>query len=294
MRITEPRLVASSLERLTTRLQQLEQVQRQLASGRRVVRPSDDPASMGSVLSLRAARRAREQEARNAADGETWVRMTDAKLQEAVQALRRARDLAVRGASSLGPGERQGIATELLSIRDVLVAVANSKHQGQGLFAGTASAPAVSKVGGAWTYTGDAGRVARRIGDDEVVIVNLTADEVFGFAAGQDVFSLLEALSSQVAAGDTAAVDASIPAVDAALGRVLDGLARIGAAGSRIEAALVRNQEEQLALVQELSKIEDADLAEAVMELQLQEVAYRATLSAMARTLAPSLVDFLR
>lgn len=294
MRITEPRLVGSSLERLTTRLQQLERVQRRLASGRRVLRPSDDPASMGSVLSLRAARRAREQEARNAADGETWVRMTDTKLQEAVEALRRARDLAVRASSSLGSGERQGIAAELLSIRDLLVAVANSRHQGQGLFAGTASAPAVSKVGGAWTYSGDAGQVARRIGDDEVVVVNLTADEVFGFAEGQDVFSLLEVLSSQVAAGDTASVDASILAIDAALGRVLDGLARIGAAGSRIEAALVRNRDEQLVLMEELSAIEDADLAEAVMELQLNEIAYRATLSAIARTLTPSLVDFLR
>ena len=39
---------------------------------------------------------------------------------------------------------------------------------------------------------------------------------------------------------------------------------------------------------------ENADLPRTMMELQMQEVAYKASLAATARVLQPSLVDFLR
>jgi flagellar hook-associated protein 3 FlgL len=57
---------------------------------------------------------------------------------------------------------------------------------------------------------------------------------------------------------------------------------------------MVRNNDEQITLKGELSKVEDIDMAAAIMELQTQEVAYQATLGALSRVLQPSLVDFLR
>ena len=117
---------------------------------------------------------------------------------------------------------------------------------------------------------------------------------MFGFADGDDVFTMLETLASQVSAGQATAVSDSIADVDAALGRILDGLAEVAATGNRIESTLAANQDQQIALRGQLSEIEDVDLASATMELQLQEVAYQATLAAMGRALQPSLADFLR
>lgn len=294
MRITQGTLVQDSLERLRVRLAQLQAAQARLSSGKEVRRPSDDPGRMSGALALRALQRAREQQQRNAQDGATWVALSDSKLRSAVEALQRARELAVRAASTTSPPERAAIATELLSIRDELAAIANARNGAQGLFSGTATSPAVTKVGGVWTYTGDGGRVVRRVGDGQDVTVSVTAEEVFGFAAGRDAFTVLEDLASLVSAGDAAGVGAAIADVDAALERVLDGLAEIGAAGNRIERAQARLGDEQIALTTQLSEIEDVDLAEAVMELQLQQVAYQATLGAMSQVLQPSLVDFLR
>ena len=294
MRITQETMVSSSLERLRARMAQLNDAQARLSSGKQVRIPSDDAAVMSSILSLRSAQRARVQETRNASDGATWVSLTDGKLQDGVQALQRVRDLAVRAASSMEPQERAGIATEILSIRDEMVGIANSQNQGQGLFSGTASGSAVALVAGVWTYTGDATQVQRRIGEGEVVTVTGRGDEVFGFADGDDVFTMLETLASQVSAGQATAVSDSIADVDTALGRILDGLAEVGATGNRIESTLAANQDQQIALRGQLSEIEDVDLASATMELQLQEVAYQATLAAMGRALQPSLADFLR
>jgi len=294
VRITQGTLVQGTLDRLRLRLEQLQAAQARIASGKVIQRPSDDPGRMGSALAVRALQRVREQQARAAQDGQTWVDLTDAKLRSAAEALQRVRDLAVRAASTSSATERAAIATEVTAVRDELVAIANARNGDQGLFSGTSANPAVSLVGGTWSYTGDATRVVRRVGDGDDVTVSLTADRVFGFGAGEDVFTMLDGLASLVTSGDPAAVGAAIADVDRALGRVLDGLAEIGGAGKRIERALARNAEEQQALVTQLSELEDVDLAEAIMELQLQEVSYQATLATMSRVLQPSLADFLR
>jgi len=45
---------------------------------------------------------------------------------------------------------------------------------------------------------------------------------------------------------------------------------------------------------QNLSSIEDADVAEVMVQLQAQQVAYQAALAATAKAITPSLTDFLR
>jgi flagellar hook-associated protein 3 FlgL len=75
---------------------------------------------------------------------------------------------------------------------------------------------------------------------------------------------------------------------------MLVAIAGVGAAASRVETASVVNQDSDLSLTARLSAIEDVDLARTTMELQMQTVTYQAALSITAKTLQPSLMDFLR
>ena len=45
---------------------------------------------------------------------------------------------------------------------------------------------------------------------------------------------------------------------------------------------------------QNLSNIEDADIAQVMVQLQAQQVAYQAALEATAKAIQPSLADFLK
>jgi flagellar hook-associated protein 3 FlgL len=58
----------------------------------------------------------------------------------------------------------------------------------------------------------------------------------------------------------------------------------------------IRDRVDALALDQQngLAEVESIDLPATIVEIQLQEVGYQAALSATARVLQPSLVDFLR
>jgi len=295
MRVSNQQMVSSALNGAQAQLAALMRAQTQLSSGKRVLTPSDDPAAAASILLLQAATQSNAQERLNAEDGQGWINNTDNQLQQASTLLQRARDLAVQAGSSLGASPSNAIATEIRSIRDQLVAVANSQQQGRGLFSGFSGGAAVTQVAGAWTYTGDAGAIQRRIGEQNLVTVNVTAEQVLGFSAGagQDAVTMLDNLATQVSAGNATAVSASIAGVDVALGRVGQGLAQIGSAGNRIDAALALNLSSAETIKSQLSSVQDVDLAEATMNLQTQQVAYQAALGALSKVLGPSLLDFI-
>lgn len=300
MRVTNEMMVANSLRRLSTRLGRYERAQSELATGRRVLAPSDDPARVGRALSLRGSQRSREQEARNATDARSRLDIADTHLSQAVERLHRVSELTLRGASTLNVEERSAIATEVGQLREELRAIANTRHRGVPLFAGYADPGEVVAADG--SYQGDGGRIERRIGEGEVVRVNVTAAEAFGLdAAGKNLFTLLDDIVGALGAGDEGAVAGAVERLDAARGRIGRAQAIVGAAANQVESAQRRGEDVLLTLRAELAEVEDVDLevedvdlAEAVMELQTQEVAYQATLQAMARALPPSMVSFLR
>ncbi len=294
MRVTHLGAHHAALNRLGTRLSEYSATQERLSTGKQLTRSSEDPIGMNRALELRATLNAREQEGRNATDGEMWLDLADTKLQDVVSQIQRARELAVRGATYVGPQEREAIALEIGHLRDDIVALANSQHQGRGLFSGFNSGDAVQKVAGTWSYTGDAGQINRRVGENEVVTINVTGDVAFGFAAGNDVFTVLDDLETALYADDTAGVEGGIAGLDTSLETVLGGLGIVGARTNQIEAAAGRTANDIQTIRGQLSTLEDVDLAEAVMELELQQTAYEAALAAFSRSAQTSLLDFLR
>ena len=292
MRVTQEGMVQNALRRLEERIGTLDEAGRRLSSGKVVQVASDDVAGMNRVLGLRARIRAREQEARNGSDGLTYLNITDSKLQNVNTRLLRARELMVRAASNNDPNAREAIAQEIEAIRDEVAGLANSRVDGRPLFAGTSNADPVA--GPPWAYQGNTQAIERRVSEEDRVTVNVTGDQVFGFADGDDVFSMLDSVVSDIRSGNTGGVSNALADMDTALTRVKRNMSLIGAATNRIEVAMLRNTDEQHALKAELAQVEDVDLAVAIMELQTHEVAYQATLGALSRVLQPSLVEFIR
>lgn len=293
-RITQNLLATRARTTLAMRLEAFQDAQNRLATGKRMTRPSDDVAGMSRALQTRAALAAREQEALHAQDGSRLVNLADSKLQGVIVSLQRVRELTIQAANPNSPEDRAAIAAELTELRDEILSLANSASDGRRVFGGHSVGPAVTNVAGVWTYTGDQGQTERRLSSTSTVTVNVLADDVFGFSSGGDMFTNLDTLIADVTAGNNAGIESGLTAVDGALVNVLAGLGALGAAGSRIENAQAGQVEDITSLQIQLSEVEDVDLAEAVMEVRLQEVAYQAALQAMSRAIQPSLVDFLQ
>ena len=299
MRVTSEVLVTRSLDRLNTRLKAYERSQSELAMGKKILKPSDDPGGANRSMSVRAAMRARNQELRNINDAMGWLNNADSQLQSAMERTQRPRDLTVDGATLKDPGAHRAIATELRAIADELVGIANTTHMGRPLFGGYADGDAVVQdADGNLTFdppSGQADQVLRRVSDTEQVRVNTTAAEWLGAdGADGDLVTFLRGLADDIEAGGQDAATQGLGVLDRALDRIGSNLADIGAATNRVDSAKARATDTLFALRTELSNIEDLDVAEGIMELQIQEVGYQATLQALSKALPPSLGSFLR
>lgn len=294
-RITNRMMTDLGVRRLNDRLFQFEKAQTDLTTGKRIRVASDDPAGMSRSLRLRTSLAANSQAKKNADDGRQWVDLADSRLGSIGDQVQRVRELVISARNGTsGPDGATAVSTEVVELLGSITSLANAKSGGRPLFGGFSSNDPVAKVAGVWTFQGDAGAVTRRVGEDETVQVNVTGDDVFGFTAGQDLFSLLETIVSQVQSQDAAGLGQSIAALDSSLDRLLVGRAKLGASANRIEQALFRTAADEVNLRTVLSETEDTDLAAAIMELQMQETAYQAAQGALARSLQPSLAQFLR
>ena len=108
------------------------------------------------------------------------------------------------------------------------------------------------------------------------------------------VFQALQQLYRQLVDHPDYAGAEPIGALDAALDGVLQHVSELGGKQNRVELAQERLLDLQLNLTKILSEEQDLDYAEAIVELKMEEFAYRTALAVGARIIQPSLVDFLR
>jgi flagellar hook-associated protein 3 FlgL len=303
MRITSEVMVSRSLDRLNTRLKAYERTQSELATGRRIIKPSDDPAGSRRAISLRATMQTHERNLANVSDAVGWLDAADAQLQSGLERLGRARELTVRGSTSGGMSERLALASEIEQIAEELLGIANATHLDRPLFGGYSEGPAVARDATTppptYTFNGGEEQVTRRVSDTELVRVNTTAAEWLGVDAGDPSAHLLAQLDALVAdlrdpARGPGDISPYLDTLKTAQDVMASSLADIGAASNRVESARERSEAQLLTVRTELSNVQDVDVARGVMELQVQEIAYEATLQALAKALPPSLGAFLR
>jgi flagellar hook-associated protein 3 FlgL len=273
----------------------LTRLQQEVSSGKVITRPSDDPAGTVSALQLRGEISRQDQWARNANDGVGWLGTLDTALTSANSTLRRVRDLVVQGLSSGTNSTQslQALATEVSSLKDTLIADANTNYLGRPVFGGTTAATAAYSSSG--TFQGDSVAVSRTIGAGNNVRVDVNGRDAFGDdSTGNDVFTLLSTIASNLTSGNTAALGSNLTSLDKHSSNIVTKLADVGTRYGRVEQARINSDSKQLDLKSSLSGIEDVDLPKTLMNISLQQAAYQAALKSTASIVQPSLVDFLR
>jgi flagellar hook-associated protein 3 FlgL len=276
---------------LQRNLSKMSRLQEQLSSGRQLSRPSDSPTGTVTALRLRADLRRGEQLSRNADDGIGWLATADTSLTQGLETLGRVRDLTLQGNNgSMSDSDRAAIAAEVDGLRSHLLGIANTQYLGRPLFGGTAAS--ATSYDAAGTYQGDAGTVDRTVLEGVTVRVNVTGPEVFG-PAGSDVFKVLSDISMHLRT-DPSQLGNDVAALDQRTLTVRTSLAQVGARYHQVESMRDRTDTARLDAQNSLSEVESVDLPQTITELKLQEVAYQAALSATARVIQPSLMDFLR
>ncbi len=318
MRVTNTTLTNNMLRNLNSVLRRLDKYQQQLYTGKRVSLPSDDPASVANIMSLRTSLTETEQYLSNVEDAYSWLDSTDTVFSSVTSILHRAKELTIYSATeTLSDSDRQAIAAELEQLYDNVLQLANSTHGGKYLFAGqkNTTIPYQRKSadpqdpdyftivyhGGFIAEDGrDLSSMNMQINPNAVLSVNVSyahenipgevEDKLF-----TPIFAALEKVIDNTKNNDTQALSGeNLGELDIILDKILSYRSVVGAKINRIELSKERLQDLEVNLTKLLSKDQDIDVAEVIMHLKSEENVYRRALAVGARILQPSLMDFLR
>ena len=289
-RVSDLSLSQNAIQTLQANLSQVADLQAQASSGKKLTKPSDSPVDIGTSLQLRSLLDRSTQLSANIADAEGWLGTTDSTLGAVVTQLQQVNGLVLQAVNgSNDQTARDALANQIDQIRQSLIGVANTQYNNRPLFGGTVAGSTAYDASG--NYVGTSAAVERTIAPGVQVQVNVNGDAVFG-TPGSDLFTTLSQISDAIHANQP--LDALSAQLKTQLQRVETAQATVGATGARVANTKVQNTTNASTMQQNLSNVEDADMAQVLMNLQVQETTYQSALAAAAKAIQPSLAAFLQ
>ncbi|NUU74809.1 flagellar hook-associated protein FlgL [Paenibacillus xylanilyticus] len=306
MRITNNMLSSQLLLNLNRNAQQMNNTQTQLATGRKINKPSDDPVGITYSLRYRAELSSNEQYQKNVDSAVSWLEFNDTVMNQAGNVVQRLRELTVQASTGTNPQSAlDSINEEVKQLKEQLIDISNSKLNGKYVFNGEtydvkpyefpSNADGTYDTTNAASIVTDKGKINFIVGESVQLPINVSGNEVFGTETEEDnLFVIVNTIMKALTEGDQKELSNQLDNIDSRTDKMLAIRSEIGAKTNRVDLMMGRLEDLGINLTDLQSKVEDADYAELAMQSKIQENIYNASLSAGAKIISPSLVDFLR
>ena len=195
MRISTAQLYNRSIQSVLDNQANLSDTQAQLSSGKKFLRPSDDPVGASQLIRLTEDIDLLQQYNKNNTQLTNSLEQEETVLSSIDNAVNRARVLMIQsGNGIINSNDRKSIAIEMEQIRDHTFELMNSRNPaGEYIFAGFQSdSPAfsfnASALGNKYSFEGDQGENKIKVSDTITLQANTSGRDVF-----EDVFSQYKA-----------------------------------------------------------------------------------------------------
>jgi flagellar hook-associated protein 3 FlgL len=301
MRIATAYAQQLAVDGISERQAKLIEAQQQLASGKRVSKPSDDPMAAAQAEKLRSREARIEAEQRAATHARQMLSSADGALGDATDLLQVARETLLAAANATATAQDRAMqAEQLRQIRGQLLAVANrSDGTGGYVFGGQGALSAPVDPSGT-AYLAQAG--TQVVGQEQQYPVSLDGRENFvAIRTPTGTESIFERLDTAIAtlsnpattpAAAAAAAGTAISAVDRAIDRF--GVTRT-VVGERLRGLDVHEQALASGSIENqsrLSDLVDLDFARGAANMIQQQTSLEAALKSYAQVARMTLFDY--
>ncbi len=298
LRVTQNMLNSNMLRNLHKSMLNMDKMQQQLASGRKINLPSDDPVVATRGMFYRSSQMENDQYKRNASEAMSWMDLTDKTLDEVGNVMKRVSELLVySGNGATSPDDLKTMGAEIAELKKHLGTLANQTINGKYIFAGTETDKAPydeNANGGKGDFINkNSSEVLLELSQNVFAAANINAQKIFNYPdnAG-NMFKVLDNIIEELNNGRSAAQFQD--EISQQYDNLLAERATLGARVNRIELIGERLNVQEVNIKELMSKNEDADIAEVITNLKTQEGVHRSALGAGARIIQPTLLDFLR
>jgi flagellar hook-associated protein 3 FlgL len=290
-------MVRNMLDHLKNNRGDLNDLNEQLSSGKLFQRPSDAPIKVSDSMNYKSQLNRNSQFQRNLNQAENWLNTTESSLKSGTEVIQRARELTIYAANdSMTSNDRKMVAKEMKELRDELVDISNAKLGDSYIFSGQNTETKPFEVVDAdpdnhVKYTGDTNSVSRRLNENVEMDISLTGKEVFK-AEIENINKIYNQLEDASVSGED--IGSNLSEMDESINKFAELRSEVGGKLQRTGNIISRLEANEVHLRSLKSKNEDADLAEVITELKMEETVYRASLASGSRIMQQSLVDFIR
>lgn len=269
----------------------LDEVRERLATGKRIARPSDDPAGFGRAETLRLLEGRLAQHERGIGAARQWTDQTQAQVDALAEVFVRAYETGLQAAN--GVYDAEDLAVQVESLRDEAVTRLNARSAGEYLFAGNATGTAPLAADGTIAPGDFGGRRTREVAPGVTLALNVTGDDALS-VGGVPAPERLQILADAIRLGDPAAMEAAIAGVQAGSDHYIELGGRTGSVARQLDHARANVEAQAVTAGEARAQVEEIDLAETLGAFERRQTGLEAALRATAATVQPSLLDYLR
>lgn len=278
----------------------IQQTQDKVATGKKVLKASDDPVAAATISFVRDQKVILDRFATNIDRAQTRLTLTENVVAESVNLLTRAYELGIQAKNdTLTAVDRRAISFEISQIRESMMSLANSKDvNGNYLFAGyrTNIQPFVSNEAGEVTFAGDRGVHSVQISDSLRANTGLDGADVFMRVdidgTTKPFFDVLTSMERELQGGTIN--NDTVAELNACIDHFAVNQTRVGAELNKLDYQKSAMERRVLLMDENLSGLEDADLANLVSELQTMIVSRDAAQRSFVQIGQQSLFDYIR
>jgi flagellar hook-associated protein 3 FlgL len=301
-RITSAMISSSVLGDINSSLSAMERSESELASGKSILEPSDNPYGASHAIELQSQLDGLSSYTSSVQDGITLENTASSALANINDLTQRARELVVQSSNgTYNQSDRENIASEIEQLTEGVKQDANTQYAGQYIFSGTLTGTAPYQEGSTDTYKGNSGSISRAIGPSSSVNVSTNISSLLGNGQASSDGKLLDTLrtiSEQLRGGTPEDLNtlrtSAVKNLEANL-ETLSGLqANVGSVTDQLQAASTRIEDFQETITSALSNTENVDFAQVSIKYANQQAAYDAALRAGANIVQESLLNFLQ
>lgn len=301
MRISTNTMYQTGISKISSLQAEQSKLQQQIASGRRILEPSDDPLAASRVLELSQAQSLNTQYANNRKIAITNLSGLDISLNSINELLTSTQTILVGAAGTLTASGKTVVATQLSGALETLLGLANTQDAaGNYMYAGFQNRvkPVTATATGA-TYNGDSNQQLLQVDGQRQMVVNAPGDSVFQ-AGGNDVFSTYKNIISVL--NNPASTDAAVAsAVATAIASIKDANSSVAlvrsSVGSKLNEIDTLNDvgsSREVQYAQSLSSLQDLDYAQALSDVAQKQTILEAAQKSFVKITSLSLFDFIR
>jgi flagellar hook-associated protein 3 FlgL len=278
--------------------QQINTDEDQIASGKSVNVPSDNPAAAAVLVQNADQTSQADQFQRSIGSVQGEIQSANSTLNSVVESLQQAISLGVEGANgTLNEADRAAVATQVQGIQSQLLSLANVTYQGNYLFAGTASqtTPYVldpSSPSGV-IYQGNSGTNTITLGNHFTLQTNLPGSQLFSDSSN-GVFQSIQDLITGLQNGNTASIGTAVTEVSSALNFVDSQQVFYGSALNQLTSQQTYLSSETAELAQQEDTAGGADLTAVITNLTSSQTSLQASLEAVGQTSQIDLFNYLK